>query len=62
MIYKNQRFYQQMEGKDKIRWRCTKRGCKAFYYTIGGVLTRTREKHDHQNYRPGDVPVNFGLV
>lgn len=47
MVYKNMKFYQQPEGKDRIRWRCTKRGCRAFYFTIGGVIVRSQEFHNH---------------
>lgn len=46
MIYKNAKYYQQIESLG-IRWRCTKRGCKAFYYEIGGVLARKHEEHTH---------------
>ncbi|OWR46271.1 hypothetical protein KGM_208258 [Danaus plexippus plexippus] len=49
MIYKDMKFYQQPEGQDRIRWRCTKRGCRAFYFTIAGIIVRSQERHNHED-------------
>lgn len=64
MMYKNMKYYQQPEGKDRIRWRCTKRGCRAFYFTVGGVIVRSQECHNHDTNKYmefGKVVVNYGV-
>lgn len=53
MLYKDMKYYQQREGKDKIRWRCTKRGCRAFYLATAadGSFIKSQEVHNHSNVK-----------
>uniref|UniRef100_A0A2H1VTN6 SFRICE_007500 n=1 Tax=Spodoptera frugiperda TaxID=7108 RepID=A0A2H1VTN6_SPOFR len=46
MIYKNEKYYSQIEPHG-TRWRCTKRGCKAYYLETNGVIRRKQEEHTH---------------
>ncbi|PZC77002.1 hypothetical protein B5X24_HaOG203953 [Helicoverpa armigera] len=46
MIYNNEKYYQQVEGFG-IRWRCTQRGCKAYYYERNGIILKKQEVHSH---------------
>ncbi|KOB74169.1 Modifier of mdg4 [Operophtera brumata] len=47
IIYKRHRYYHECARGDKIRWKCPKKGCMAFCYTVEGAVVEILNYHQH---------------
>ncbi|CAF4819841.1 unnamed protein product [Pieris macdunnoughi] len=42
------KFYKRVESKNKVRWCCTRRSCRAAVYSVEGQIVKVSNAHSHK--------------